>query len=185
MFLRTMPEGWNLYKERDSITLQNRGMGYVFHKPEDNVITASSYAYNFLVDFIAQAQETAPDKIECDFSEERVESLFDLAGFEVKKIYKLENKYWPDSPKYDDVRVPWWLVKTSIGLIQIGWRKRVLSIDWSDTGIQALITDDDVTKDFHMVHAYSYAKALEYLTRLQRLAATPAIDAAMKGTDDE
>lgn len=57
-------------------------------------------------------------------------------------------------------------MKTPKGLIQIGWRKRVISIDWSDTGIRRVVTEDDVTKDDTMVHAYSYAKALAYLTAL-------------------
>ncbi len=49
-------------------------------------------------------------------------------------------------------------------MVQIGWRKRVINIDWTDTPIRKVLTEDDVTKSESMVHAYSTMKALEYLT---------------------
>jgi hypothetical protein len=59
---------------------------------------------------------------------------------------------------------PWWLVRTPAGLVQIGWRKRVINIDWSDTDVRTVVTSDDVTKTETYVHAWSEAKALEYLS---------------------
>ena len=47
-------------------------------------------------------------------------------------------------------------------------RKRVISISWEETEVPVIVTDDDVTKDHFLVHAYSYAKAVEYMTMLQR-----------------
>ena len=61
---------------------------------------------------------------------------------------------------------PAWLVKTSYGLIQIGWRKRVIAIEWSDTPIRTIVTDDNVTKSDTMVHAWSEETALKYLKAL-------------------
>ena len=61
---------------------------------------------------------------------------------------------------------PWWLVRTSRGLIKIGWRKRVINIDWSDTNLRVIVTPDDVTKSVVMVHAWSEEKAVEYLKAL-------------------
>jgi hypothetical protein len=107
--------------------------------------------------------------------EEYAKALFLLAGIEVLAMYRLENEYWPLTPDYEKERreSPWWLVKTSFGLIKIGWRKRVISIDWSDTAFRRLnLTKDDVTKTETSVHAYSYIKALEYLTSL-RIEANP------------
>jgi len=59
--------------------------------------------------------------------------------------------------------VPWWLVKTHLGLIEIGWRKRVISINWSDTKVKTIVTTDNVTKDENGVHAYSVEDAVKYL----------------------
>lgn len=107
---------------------------------------------------------------------EKAEALFLLAGFEVENIYEIANGYWPEA--YHDLRRdnPWWLMKTKHGLIKIGWRKRVISIDWSDTHYRAektgegvwpdTITSDEVTKTETIVHAWSYFKALEYLSKL-------------------
>lgn len=111
---------------------------------------------------------------------EQVRALFLLAGIEVEKLHQLENKYWPDVPVYAELRrtSPWWLVRTPFGEIEIGWRKRVMSIDWSDTKLRELITEDDVTKDEHLVHAWTYVKALEYLSNLRKLLAQRAVAVA-------
>jgi len=103
------------------------------------------------------------------FTKKHAEALFLLAGIEALGFYEMANQYWPETPTYDECRrrSPWWLVKTARGLIVVGWRKRVISIDWTDTGIAAEVTQDDVTKDQHWVHAWSYAKAIEYLAALR------------------
>lgn len=93
-------------------------------------------------------------------------ALFLLAGIEIVKMYELPNQYWPQA--YPELRTahPWQLVMTSVGPMKIGWRKRVISISWEDTAIRCVLTEDDVTKDETLVHAWSYQKALEYLTAL-------------------
>lgn len=64
-------------------------------------------------------------------TEDHVRAIFLLAGLSVHKLHKLANQYWPDHPDYAEVRRenPWWLVATDAGLVKIGWRKRVISID--------------------------------------------------------
>lgn len=98
---------------------------------------------------------------------EEAKALFLLAGFEVKNFHQIENQYWPDA--YVELRKenPWWLVETTFGLIKIGWRKRVISISWESLPFRGVITDDSVTKDDTMVHAYSLSTALLYLTNLR------------------
>jgi hypothetical protein len=107
--------------------------------------------------------------------EEQARGLFAVAGIPVSRMWKLENGYWPDGEHYDQVRKenPWWLVKTPDGMIAIGWRKRVIQIDWADTPIRMTVTEDDVTKSETMVHAYSYGKALEYLAALATMTSKP------------
>lgn len=97
---------------------------------------------------------------------EAVAALFAFAEIPVLGITQVPNQYWPESPRYDSVRTPWWNVQTKHGIILIGWRKRVLNIDWSKTPIRMTITDDDVTKSVDAVHAYNIGKALTYLSTL-------------------
>lgn len=98
--------------------------------------------------------------------QEQVKGLFALAGIDVLRMWELPNQYWPDAYVEERKNSPWWLVKTPKGLIEMGWRKRVISIRWDDTEIRRVVTEDDVTKDETMVHAWGYDKALAYLTAL-------------------
>lgn len=100
---------------------------------------------------------------------ERFEAMFLLSGIAVTQMYEIKNRYWPDGSRYDNVRSPWFLAKTDLGLIVIGYRKRVLSIDWSDTKVKAIVITDNVTKDDYSVHAWTTVKAVEYLTNLQEV----------------
>lgn len=87
-------------------------------------------------------------------------AIFELAGIKLLNTWEIKNKYM--STRED----PWWLVKTEKGMVEIGWRKRVISIDWSDCNTPCVITSDDVTQDDLSIHAYSVAKAVEYMTNL-------------------
>lgn len=95
-------------------------------------------------------------------------AIFMLAYFDVKAIYELPNEYWPEAYVVQRAESPWWLVSTEMGNIKIGWRKRVISINWEETGVECIVTDDDVTKGKFMVHAYSHAAAVKYLDALRR-----------------
>jgi hypothetical protein len=101
---------------------------------------------------------------------EEAESIMRLAGFEVSRVWELANGYWPDAADYDEIRKPWWLFLTEIGPIQIGWRKRVLHIQWDACKVRAVVTDDDVTKETSLVHAWSPEKAITYLRQLRATA---------------
>jgi len=96
---------------------------------------------------------------------QEVTGLFALAGIPVLGLYEIANQYWPNVEHYAKIRAdnPWWLVKTKQGLIRIGWRKRVIEIDWSDTKVEATVTKDAVTMSNTMVHAWSTEDALRYL----------------------
>lgn len=102
-------------------------------------------------------------------------AILTLAGIEAKSAKQIVNAYWPAHSDYDDMRAkyPWWAVEVEEGTITIGWRKRVIAIDWSMTSRRGLVTHDDVTKDNAMVHAYSYEKAVEYLRAWKSL---PVVD---------
>src|SRR6266478_5683517 len=105
---------------------------------------------------------------------EKMKALFELAGVKVLSFWELKNQYWPGDVNHFQIRkeFPWWLVLTPFGLIQVGWRKRVISIDWASTDVRTILTEDVVTKEETYVHAWGYFKAAEYLTTWKEVAET-------------
>ncbi|MFA6437153.1 MAG: hypothetical protein WC242_03245 [Candidatus Paceibacterota bacterium] len=73
-------------------------------------------------------------------------------------------------------------METEFGTIKIGWRKRVININWSDVAkkleergyenasqkILALFESEDVTKDGSNIHAWGYEKAKGYLRQIRK-----------------
>ena len=100
------------------------------------------------------------------------EALFTLAGIPVLKTKPLPDgyDYDPDDSRYFEKppRCVWWFVKTPKGWIEIGWRKRVISIDWEDTPIRKIVTEDSTTKGETYVHAWDTEAALKYLKELAK-----------------
>ncbi len=101
-----------------------------------------------------------------------------LALFEGRKIYveEIPNGYGGEDPYY--CLYPWFIVTTEIGRIKIGWRKRVINIDWTDTlqkkkGNELFPEEKTtVSSDYdecRYVHAWSYEKAKEYLEKIHKL----------------
>lgn len=63
--------------------------------------------------------------------------------------------------------LPWFVVTTTIGRFKIGWRKRVINIDWSetrntDTAVE-LFAEENVTKAEKYIHAWSIEDAKRYI----------------------
>lgn len=100
-----------------------------------------------------------------------------LKLFDGKLIYveEIPNGYGA-SPEY--CIFPWFIVTTGIGRIKIGWRKRVIHIDWTDTlqkkKTEELFPNEDVTKNSNYeetryIHAWGYEKAKEYLDIIHKV----------------
>jgi hypothetical protein len=76
--------------------------------------------------------------------------------------------------QYRNSRTPPWLrVRTEIGIITIGWRSHVISIEWSnminkDKKLLPLFSEESVTKEEGLIHAYGYEKAIEYLSKARK-----------------
>ena len=63
--------------------------------------------------------------------------------------------------------LPWFVVTTKVGRIKIGWRKSVISIDWSETRntktSDELFKDEEVTMGERYIHAYGIKNAERYV----------------------
>jgi hypothetical protein len=109
--------------------------------------------------------------------------MFLLAGIEIQGLTQIPNQYWPESYVEARQNSPWWVVKTMYGEIVIGWRKKVISIEWSDTGVVFPLDDPENRKyrqDQHVLppdssttkwatgcHAYGYGEAVSTLKALK------------------
>lgn len=79
-------------------------------------------------------------------------------------VEELPNGYCSD---YCYAHLPWFKVTTKIGHFIIGWRKRIISIDWGQTvgtkTAEELFGDEDVTLGGKMIHAWSLENAQRYI----------------------
>lgn len=79
----------------------------------------------------------------------------------IKNEYTLNNIY------------PWYKVTTHIGDIIIGWRKRVINIDWSESeqflSAAELFPFENVTMGDRHIHVWGYEKAKEYINKILSL----------------
>lgn len=82
-------------------------------------------------------------------------------------VEEISNEYCSD---WCCKHLPWFVVYNAFGPIKIGWRKRVINIDWSKTIIHytadELFPDERVTKGDKYIHANNLEKAKEYITKL-------------------
>lgn len=85
-------------------------------------------------------------------------------------VQEIANQYWPPHSDYDEVRTPWLRVFTHRGVIVVGWRKRVIEIDWSDSVIERhgrdVVAQQANTHGPTLCHAYGWTEAAECLQRL-------------------
>jgi len=104
-------------------------------------------------------------------NEEFVKNSFAAAGFKVSKVYILENKYWPLNDAYLEIRSknPWFLLKTQFGLIEVGKRKRVIHLDWSDINNKQITPKEGeewITNCPGFIHSYSNEALMSNLFKL-------------------
>lgn len=99
-------------------------------------------------------------------NEERTKIL-ELFNGHVIFVEEIPNGYCSD---YCCKHLPWFMVTTKAGHIKIGWRKRVIEIEWKKTLInqtaEELFTEEKVTKQNKLIHAWGYEKAKEYINVL-------------------
>ena len=112
--------------------------------------------------------ETASNdpEIREEASEQRAEILA-LFGNKTIFVEEIPNEY---CDCYRCKQLPWFLITTKKGRIKIGWRKRVIYIDWNESTIketaEELFPGEDTTKYDKVIHAWGYEKAREYIDKL-------------------
>jgi hypothetical protein len=90
--------------------------------------------------------------------------IFTQAGFQDFYMTEIPNQYCSC-----DYCEPWQKVTTLIVDFVIGWRKRVISIDWGNLSCAHLFDKEDVTKWESGIHAWGAQKAIEYLGAIREL----------------
>lgn len=99
--------------------------------------------------------------------EMKFREIFESAGYRYVILHQIPNKYCPCR-----VCAPWFRVDTELGTFEIGWRKRVININWSNVSsdgrnLISLFRKEDVTKGSDYIHAWSWEKAQEYLSKIR------------------
>jgi len=96
-------------------------------------------------------------------TEKEMKAIFEGASYHDLSFSRIKNEYWGDA----DHASPWFNVKTVFGVIKIGWRKRVINIDYSAVNSDPDFSSEEVTKGNRTIHAWSYEKAQEYLQKIR------------------
>ena len=93
--------------------------------------------------------------------------IFKSAGFNTIHVETIDSQYCSNACCY---KYPWIIVTTKKGRIKLGWRKRVINLDWSESDIKAIGTelfkDEETTTGERYIHCWSEDKAIEYLKKL-------------------
>lgn len=107
-------------------------------------------------------------KVATEKNRKMIDDIFSeiISGFIF--VEEIPNEYCKD---YCCEHLPWFIVTTSVGRFKIGWRKRVIEIDWSDTveGTQFadhLFGDENVTMGNKYIHAWSIEDAKRYVEKV-------------------
>ena len=111
-------------------------------------------------------ERTDPERIKA--KEEWIQKareLFRETHFNLVYLEEIPNEYWNRPSE------PWLLVTTQFGHFKVGWRKRVIVIDWSKTILEAtaerIFPDEKVTMEGKMIHAWGYDAMKKYLIQIR------------------
>lgn len=134
-------------------------VGRALTDKEKQVIDAAIETIQHVIEI---ESELIDPKVQADIAQEKVDliALFPV----VVHAKPIPNEYG-ERPHY-----PWFNVTTNRGPIKIGWRRRVISIDWSDSDIKSkaeeIFSKEEVTKGERYIHAWDYEKAKSYIHTL-------------------
>lgn len=111
------------------------------------------------------AKENESDKRKDHVAE--LTEIFKVAGFDTIHVETIDSQYCSDACCY---KYPWIIVTTKKGRIKLGWRKRVINLDWSESDItsmgEILFKGENTTVGEKYIHCRGKDKAVEYLKKL-------------------
>lgn len=91
----------------------------------------------------------------------------------LEKFKKLLGDCYIESPNEyhrSEYSEPWYIFYTSKGPLKVGWRKRVINLDWSGFPVKMSAEDlfpgEDVTKGAYYIHAWGFDKLEQYVEAL-------------------
>lgn len=130
--------------------------------------SAISRATDAIADALHKGHMRADPK-EAEKGKEQTDKLIALFKQPIY-VEEITNKY-SNSPY--NMYCPWLFVTTNIGHIEIGWRHRVIHIDWSRTKqkktAEEMFPNENVTKSNNFIHAWGYEDAKRYLEVITQL----------------
>jgi hypothetical protein len=124
-----------------------------------------------------QAAELDPDTAKkINETKKAFTKAFKDADFRLIHMDAVPNQYWGGGTPIA-LGDPWYIVTTPMGRFEIGWRKRVIHLDWKYTtiahaplaAIAEMFQDEDVTKWNTGIHAWGYEKLTRYLIKLRKI----------------
>lgn len=94
--------------------------------------------------------------------------LFKSAGFDTVHVETIDSEYCKEPCCY---KYPWIIATTNQGRIKLGWRKRVMTLDWSDSDLgidgREFFKGEHTTIEQSYIHCWGKDKAVEYLRKLK------------------
>lgn len=123
------------------------------------------------IERVLQARTYKLDPIEQAHALEERTKL--LAAFpDAIYVQPVKNQYHGDSP-YGQMR-PWFEVTTKRGIFLVGWRKRVINLDWTKTDVMSKGSEVFPDHQMTMGDAYLHTGTYEYLKEaVAKLMAAP------------
>ena len=83
--------------------------------------------------FVKLSQELIQKKLE---RRRKFEGAFEKSGLPAVYIEEILNEYWAETDVLERALSPWFICTTKIGHFKVGWRKRVIVLDWSKTDVK-------------------------------------------------
>lgn len=124
-----------------------------------------NFSYKLVEDFKNELEATIR-RTNPEFQEKAKKEKESLLALFTSKIFaeEIPNEY---CKKWCCRHLPWFIVTTEIGRFKIGWRKRVIEINWEDTTCEdyavKLFPNEDATRVGKMIHAWSLESAKTYI----------------------
>ncbi len=144
--------------------------GSILPDLDHKMIRHAAYAAMDLIQHALLARVYAEDPKKAE--QAKIERLQILDCFPDKIfVEEIPNGYWTSDSTgvtaYHALHLPWFIVTTEIGRFEIGWRKRVISIEWkgipNGPNADKLFPEVTDTKWRTGIHAYNYDDAKKYI----------------------